>query len=140
MLPSDVKMALENYHMFKRAIQDDTDKINDINAKRFKAGSSVIKIPECPKDRSTVIIENLMSLEYAQQCLSIHTYLVNLADDFINSLNEPYKGLIQDWYIERKDHEHISIDFGLSVRKKEYSIKQMHRIINALVERYVNAR
>lgn len=140
MLPSDVKMALENYHTFVKAIQEDKDKINFINGKRFKAGSSVIKIPECPIDRSTVIIDNLMSLELAQQCLDIHTYLVFLADDFINSLNEPYKGLIQDWYIERKDHDNISIDFGLSVRKKEYSIKQMHRIINALVERYVNAR
>lgn len=133
MLPSDVKMALENYHAFKRAILDDTDKINDINAKRFKAGSSVIKIPECPKDRSTVIIENLMSLEYAQQCLSIHTYLVNLADDFINSLGEPYKGLINEWYIERKDHETTAYNYG-------YSSRQVRRIINALVERYVNAR
>ena len=41
---------------------------------------------------------------------------------------------------EYLNHDNISIDFGLSVRKKEYSIKQMHRIINALVERYVNAR
>lgn len=133
MLPSDVKMALENYHMFKRAIQDDTDKINDINAKRFKAGSSVIKIPECPKDRSTVIIENLMSLELAQQSLDNHTHLVFLADDFIRSLNEPYKGLIQDWYIERKSREYVADELG-------YSVRQVHRIINALVERYVNAR
>lgn len=133
MLPSDVKMALENYHMFKRAIQDDTDKINDINAKRFKAGSSVIKIPECPKDRSTVIIENLMSLEYAKKCLEHHTYLVFLADDFIRSLNEPYNGLIQDWYIERKSREYVADELG-------YSVRQVHRIINALVERYVNAR
>lgn len=133
MLPSDVKMALENYHTFVKAIQEDKDKINFINGKRFKAGASVIKIPECPIDRSTVIIDNLMSLELAQQCLDIHTYLVFLADDFIRSLQEPYKGLIQDWYIERKSREYVADDLG-------YSVRQVHRIINALVERYVNAR
>lgn len=133
MLPSDVKMALENYWVFKRAIQDDIDKINDINAKRFKAGSSIIKIPECPKDRSTVIIENLMSLDYANLTLSLHTYLIGLADDFIRSLNEPYKSLVRDWYIDRKDHETTAESYG-------YSSRQVRRIINALVERYVNAR
>ena len=133
MLPSDVKMALENYWVFKRAIQDDIDKINDINAKRFKAGSSIIKIPECPKDRSTVIIENLMSLEFAEKCLSIHKYLDELADDFINSLNEPYKKYVTDWFIEKKDHETIAIEWG-------YSVRQVYREIDLLVEEYINAR
>jgi Ni,Fe-hydrogenase I small subunit len=133
MLPSDVKMALLNYHEFKKSVQTDKDRITEINAKRFKAGASVIKIPECPKDRSTVIIENLMSLDLANLNLSLHTYLVFLADDFISSLNEPYKQLIIDWYINKKNHEVLAYDLG-------YSIKQTYNIIQKLIERYVEQR
>jgi hypothetical protein len=133
MLPSDVKMALINYHIFKKSVQTDKDRIVEINAKRFKAGASVIKIPECPKDRSTVIIENLMSLDLANLNLSLHTYLVYLADDFISSLNEPYKQLIIDWYINNKNRECLSYDLG-------YSRRQVDRIIDKLIERYVEQR
>lgn len=131
MIATDVKMALINYTEFKRCIKRDTERIEEINVKRFKIGGSVIKLPEnSTKQRSTIIIENLEKHDLANLSLINHQYLVYIADQFMNSVNGEWKEIIIDRYIKHLSQQQL-------VDKYCYPIRYINRRINKLIDCYI---
>jgi len=129
-IPVDVKMALVNYKQFHSAIVKIEDDIEAVNAKRFKIGGSVVKIPETTKPRDLVIIENLERLDKLRNSLSVHHYLAELADEFINALNDPFKSMVVDKYINKLNATQLE-------EKYCYSFRQISNIIDRLIERFI---
>ena len=130
MQPCDVKNALLNYHEYRKSVLDETDAIAEINARLYKSGGSIVKMPEQPKDRGTVIVEAVTEKDKIIPWLSMHQYLVELADDFIRWVPEPYRRWIEWRYIEGKSLDWIADEAG-------YHKSQMYRIIDKLIEKYV---
>lgn len=131
MLPVDVKMALTNYKEFHKAITKIEEDIERVNAKRFKFGGSIIKIPENSRPRDQIIIENIERLDKLRNSLSVHHYLAELADEFINAIPSPYKEMVLDKYVN-----------GMNVYEMEdkynYSRSQINRIIDRLIEKFID--
>ena len=130
MQPCDVKLALVNYREYQRLILEETDAIAEINARLYKSGGSVVKIPEQPKDRGLVIAEAVTEKDKILYFLVHRQYLVTLADDFIRWVPEPYKRWIEWRYLEGKSLDWIADEAG-------YHKSQMYRIIDRLIEKYV---
>lgn len=131
MLPVDVKMALVNYKEFHKAITKIEEDIERVNAKRFKFGGSIIKIPENNTPRDVIIIENLERLEKLRNSLSVHHYLAELADEFIKVLPDPYKEMVTDKYVNKLNTFEME-------EKYNYSRSQINRIIDKLIERFID--
>lgn len=131
MLPVDVKMALVNYKEFHKAITKIEEDIERVNVKRFKVGGSIVKIPEAARPRDVIIIENLEKLDKLKNSLSIHHYLADLADDFIKVLPDPYKSMVVDKYINKLNAYELE-------EKYSYSFRQINRIIDKLIERFID--
>jgi hypothetical protein len=129
MLPVDVKMALINYHEMHK-IDDVLGQIEVVNAKRFKVGGSLIKIPENPKPRDLVILDNLERLDVLRNSLKVHQYLAELADVFINALPEPYQSMVVDKYVNKLNCYELE-------EKYNYSCRQINRIIDRFIDRFI---
>ena len=127
---SDVKLALEKYHEFRKQRDSTILKIEEVNAKRFKRGGSIAKIPENTMERSTMIINNLEKWEDLDESLRIYNYFILLGDHFINSLTE-YKQLVIDKYINKYSCTKLA-------RIYNYSERGMLKIINRLIENYLD--
>ena len=135
MQSNDVKIALQNYHRFKKDIETTQWKIEELNARKFKAGGSIAKCPENPIDRSTVIINNLGKGEMLEESLSWYRYNVNLAEAFINALrdNDRYqdKSMIQDRFIYRKSMNYVCEKYAMDR-------KTVWRRIEFLLEKFMD--
>lgn len=107
MIEIHVEIALKNYHQFKREIVRIENKIEELNARKYKAGGSIAKCPENPIDRSTIIINNLGKGECLEEELSLCRYYVNLAEGFISVLPEPEKSIVRDRFIARKTMAYV---------------------------------
>lgn len=130
MIETDVKMALLNYHEFKRELRKAEDGIDEVNAKRFSCGGSIAKMPENPRPRDVIIIENLERLEKFRASFDNYKYHVELADLFIETLPEPYKSIVFKRYICNKTAESIGREYGFSRRT-------IYRIIDELIKQFV---
>jgi len=130
MIATDVKMALVNYNELKKAIQEELDQLDEINAQRFKVGGSIIRIPENAKPRDIIIIENLAKLDTNQRNLSMHMYLIALADNFMNCLPKQYREMVEDKYIKKLCEYDLEDKHG-------YTRMQIHNIINKLIDKYI---
>jgi len=127
----DVKYALEKYHQIRKAYQAAMDKIEAVNAVRFKPGTSMPKIPESePEDRGMTAIKNMNRHDSAVEDMLSKRYYIRIQDEFMVSVPEKYKDMIEDKYINRIT--------GCEMEKKYgYDRTQMFRIINKLIELYV---
>lgn len=96
----ELKIALENYHFFLSSVERVQLEIEELNAKRFKIGGSIAKRPENPRDRESVIIENLEKLEKLQKSLDRYQQMIDLVNDFISELRVDEQELITDKYIK----------------------------------------
>ena len=131
MLPVDLKMALLNYAQLKGNVRKIEDDVEVVNAKRFKIGGSIIKMPENgSKPRDLIIIENLEKLEKLKASHSVHHYLVELANEFIEALTDPYKSMVIDKYINRISNYELE-------QKYSYSVRQINRIVEKLIEKFI---
>lgn len=127
---SDVKLALEKYHEFRKQRDSTILKIEEVNAKRFKRGGSIAKIPENTMERSTMIINNLEKWEDLDESLRIYNYFILLGDHFINSLDE-YKQLVIDKYVNKYSE--------CKLEQKYYMGRiAIRRTVKKLIERYLN--
>lgn len=131
MLPLDVKYALEKYHQIRKAYQIAQDKITEVNTKRFKAGSSMPKMPESnPESKSMTIIRNMEKHDKAVEDLLTKKYYIGIQEEFIASIPEKYRGMVEDKYINKLPCSQMEKKYG-------YDRTQMFRIINRLIDLYV---
>lgn len=130
MIETDVKMALVNYRELRRGLKKAEDGIDEVNAKRFSCGGSIAKMPENPRPRDVIIIENLERLEKYRDSREWHKYLLELADLFIETLPEPYQSIVVKRYICNKSAESIGMEYG-------FSRATIYRIIDELIKQFV---
>ena len=101
----DLKIALENYDHFVASVERVKLELEDLETKRFKAGGSIVKVPENPRSREAVILDNLDKLTILEKDLEYYQRNVNLVTKFIESLedtkNEPIKSIVIDKYINK---------------------------------------
>ena len=129
----DVKIALENYHFFASSSERVQLEIEELNAKRFKAGGSIARLPENPRDRGDVILENLEKLEKLERRLDYYQINLDLANHFIRSLDEYDKNIVCDKYIRSIVSEELE-------QKYQMDRKTIWRIIEKLIINYVVSR
>ena len=126
----DVKIALENYHFFVSSSERVQLEIEELNAKRFKAGGSITRIPENPRDRGDVIVENLDKLEVLQKSLERYQQYIDLVNDLISKLKVEEKELIIDKYL--KYYTSVKLE-----EKYKMDRKTIWRKILSVIEDYV---
>ena len=126
----DVKQALERYWDYRHAITATERQLDALNAKRFKAGGSVVRIPENAEPIDHRITTNLEKLDKLEKDLDRYRYYVELGDDFIRVLEPRLQAMVVDKYVK-----------GLKNRRLEeiyaYNHRQVRRIIDKAVEQYV---
>jgi hypothetical protein len=104
--------------------------IEVVNARRFKIGGSIIKMPENARPRDLVILDNLERLEKLRHSLAVHQYLAELADTFINALPDPYQQMVIDKYVDKMSCVDLEDKYA-------YSCRQINRIIDKLIEKFI---
>ena len=131
MTERDIKHALDYYHELRKDLKRVEDKLDALNAKRFKAGGSIVKIPENAEPVDHRITTNLMRLDALTKDRERYAYYVALGDDFIGKCGK-YRALVEDKYIH---------GFAIAELEKRHnwSKKQQQRIIDKLITGYVNA-
>lgn len=100
MTVNDVKHALEYYHEFRKDLKRTEDKLDALNAKRFKAGGSVVRIPENAEPIDHRITTNLEKLERLEKDRERYRYYVALGDDFIRVLEPRLQAIVVDKYVK----------------------------------------
>lgn len=130
MTVNDVKHALEYYHEFRKDLKRTEDKLDALNAKRFKAGGSVVRIPENAEPIDHRITTNLEKLERLEKDQERYRYYVALGDDFIRVLEPRLQAIVVDKYVKGIKDKQIIQTYG-------YSRQAIHKIITKAVELYV---
>lgn len=101
----DLKIALENYDHFVASVERVKLELEELEAKRFKIGGSISKIPENSKRREEVILDNLERLMILEKELEYYQRNVDLVVNFIDSLkdttNDPIRSIVTDKYINK---------------------------------------
>lgn len=130
MTTDDVKDALTNYHSYKRRLDQANLELIAIIAKQTKAGGSIIKMPEQPTDRTHFQLTCIAQKDEINHKARYWRDMIYLAEAFIRSLREPYASMVRDKYIERLR------DYRMT-EKYHYEGRQIRRIVNRLIEEYV---
>lgn len=131
----DVKNSLENYHRIRKALKRCEDKTDEINAKRFKAGGSIAKMPENPVRREVTIIDNLDRMEKNEMEKSFYVYYKGIGDQFLEWVRlspelKQYYPMVRDKYVDKAKSDYLEMRY-------HYSRVQIFRIINGLVKKFV---
>lgn len=130
---SDVKTALIKYQKLKDEIQEDKNLIEEINAKRFKIGGSIAKLPENPKPRSEVILNNLEKIDSATQTYNMHMFQLWIVNDFLDKISmmsykwPKAKQIILDRYVKCYSQSKMEEVYDLEIR-----------IINRNISKYID--
>lgn len=135
MLPVDVKMALINFHELKKSLPRIDDEITVITEKRYKIGGSVIKMPENTIPREVIIIDNMMKMDNLKRTLSIHNYLIHVSLEFVKFLQDR-NPMLADMVIDKFIKKVRVSDMEM---KYHYTNRQMNRIIDNLINAYIEA-
>lgn len=131
----DVKNSLENYHRIRKALKRCEDKTEEINAKRFKAGGSIAKMPENPVRREVTIIDNLDRMERNEMEKSFYVYYKGIGDQFLEWVRlspelKQYYPMVKDKYVDRAKVDYL-------VMRYCYSPRQLTRIVDKLICKFV---
>lgn len=106
MIKTDIKEALINYHMLKKAIKIDKDNLAVIRNMKEKAGGSIAKIPQNPISREKLIINNMDKEDFYLLELTNHEYKLFIVNKFIDECSVfpiDVKQLVIDLYIKKKN-------------------------------------
>lgn len=106
MIKTDIKEALINYHMLKKAIKIDKDNLAVIRNMKEKAGGSIAKIPQNPISREKLIISNMDKEDFYLLELTNHEYKLFIVNKFIDECSVfpiDVKQLVIDLYIKKKN-------------------------------------
>jgi len=125
----DVKIALENYHFFVSSIERVQLEIEELNAKRFKAGGSIARRPENPVDRESMILDNLEKLEKLERQLDVYQFSLDLANHFLGSLEGVDKSLVRDKYINRLSTKELEFKYNMDRKTIWRKINQLLIVI-----------
>jgi len=132
----DVKNSLEKYHQIRKALKRCEDRTEEINAKRFKAGGSIAKMPENPVRREVTIIDNLERMEQNEMEKSFHIYAKGLGEQFLEWVKlspelKQYYPMVYDKYVNKAKNDYI-------VMRYSYSQRQIYNIIDRLISKFVS--
>jgi len=108
-----LEIALNNYRKLKHTEKQLIDQLTVLNAKKEKAGSSIARMPENPRDNDEKIIENMMYGEPLEKELRTTQILLGIANQFIDSLEGDDKQLILDKFVRRRTFENIALSYGV---------------------------
>lgn len=106
MIKTDIKEALINYHMLKKAIKIDKDNLAVIRNMKEKAGGSIAKIPQNPISREKLIISNMDKEDFYLLELTNHEYKLFIVNKFIDECSVfpiDVKQFVIDLYIKKKN-------------------------------------
>lgn len=106
MIKTDIKEALINYHMLKKAIKIDKDNLAVIRNMKEKVGGSIAKIPQNPISREKLIISNMDKEDFYLLELTNHEYKLFIVNKFIDECSVfpiDVKQLVIDLYIKKKN-------------------------------------
>jgi hypothetical protein len=126
----DVKHALERYHDLRLALQATERQLDALNAKRFKVGGSVIRIPENAEPIDHRITTNLVKLERLEKDRERYRYYVGLGDDFIRVLEPKLQAMVVDKYVKGIRTVYLCETYG-------YAKSSIIYIIDRAVKMYV---
>lgn len=130
MTEHDVKLALQNYHKFKKSIQTTLNKIEMIEVQQTKTGGSIIRMPDGStnnEQRKLGLIERKTKLE---NDIEVYTYYIRLAEDFMGALKEPFRSLVRNKYVDKIKTDKL-------VEVYHYSRNGIMKVIDRLIERYI---
>lgn len=132
----NVKLALEKYHEIRKSLKRWEDKKEEIDAKRFKVGGSIIAIPENPVSREKTIIRNMEVADTIEAEYQTYRYYKKIGDEFIEWVRlspelKQYHAIIVDKYVNKAKNDYL-------VMRYNYSRQSIDNIIKRVVEAYVN--
>lgn len=142
---SDVRSALFNYPRLENYIKADKEQLTALEAIREKAGSSIAKIPENPKSRSEVLMDNMERYDLALKSLEMHQYQLWIVNKFLENIDEivrkhkkehedeKAKQLIIDRFVKRYSQTKMEVKYDCD-RTKIY--RNINRYIDWFVEYY----
>lgn len=107
MEPTLLETAITNYRKLKRYEKRLLDDLLVINTRKIHAGGSIAKMPENPRDKGSIQVDNMMFSDPIEHELQITQALLGIADKFIDSLEGEDKQLILDKFIQEKNMEWI---------------------------------
>lgn len=113
----DLKIALENFTYYVKALERVDHELEELNTKRFKVGGSIVKIPKNPKSRELVMVENLEKLEKLQKKHDYYFSQVSLVNEFIDSLDDspenPIRSIVIDKYVNRLSTQDLELKYHM---------------------------
>ena len=124
----DVKFALERYHDIRLALQATERQLDALNAKRFKVGGSVIRIPENCEPIDHRITSNLEKLEKLEKDRERYAYYKGLGDDFIRVLEPRLQAMVVDKYVKGIKTVYLSETYGYAKSSIIYLIDRAVRL------------
>lgn len=138
MIKTDIKEALINYHMLKKAIKIDKDNLTVIRNIKEKAGGSIAKIPQNPISREKLIISNMDKEDFYLLELTNHEYKLFIVNKFIDECSvfpKDVKQFVIDLYIKKiRPNEVANIHnltkqsiYKLIDNEIEYFVKKMNK-------------
>lgn len=142
---SDVRSALFNYPRLEHYIKADKEQLIALEAIREKAGSSIAKIPENPKSRSEVLMDNMERYDLALKSLEMHQYQLWIVNKFLENIDEivrkhkkehedeKAKQLIIDRFVKRYSQTKMEVKYDCD-RTQIY--RNINRYIDWFVEYY----
>lgn len=128
----DLKTALEGYHEYHRLYRQSVERLEELNGRRFKSGSSIIKIVEGSFSREKIIINNLSKLDKIERDRNRYFYYINLVDIFIGMCPSQFKRIVEDKYIHSLTNQQLEMKYG-------YSVRQINRIVSNLIEKFAES-
>lgn len=133
MIKTDIKEALINYHMLKKAIKIDKDNLAVIRNMKEKAGGSIAKIPQNPISREKLIISNMDKEDFYLLELTNHEYKLFIVNKFIDECSVfpiDVKQLVIDLYIKK-------LSINVVVEEHELSKSIVYKKIDDEIELFV---
>lgn len=134
MIKTDIKEALINYHMLKKAIKLDKDNLAVIRNIKEKAGGSIAKIPQNPISREKLIISNMDKEDFYLLELTNHEYKLFIVNKFIDECSvfpRDIKQIVIDIYIKKINPVEVA-------EKNDLSKKTIYKAIDEEIELFVN--
>lgn len=134
MIKTDIKEALINYHMLKKAIKIDKDNLTVIRNMKEKAGGSIAKIPQNPISREKLIISNMDKENFYLLELTNHEYKLFIVNKFIDECSvfpRDIKQIVIDIYIKKINPIEVA-------DKNDLSKKTIYKTIDEEIELFVN--
>jgi len=134
MIKTDIKEALINYHMLKKAIKIDKDNLAVIRNMKEKAGGSIAKIPQNPISREKLIISNMDKEDFYLLELTNHEYKLFIVNKFIDECSvfpRDIKQIVIDIYIKKINPNEVA-------EKNDLSRKTIYKAIDEEIELFVN--